>query len=164
MFTLNLPEATLRTIAENVHTNISNIEFVPFTSDNSGYPFVEVGLDAVSYYAYNFEASARARNTDVYTKKTFHVFKRTLSGIQALKDRYEAQGEEYQKEFVTDVSTQIEQLKNNLSAEVNYQVKNYTYPKQELDDKILKVFSVEELPSNPLPNAIYLIQGEVTVE
>lgn len=164
MFTLNLPEDTLRTIAENVHTNISNIEFVPFTSDNSGYPFVEVGLDAVSYYTYNFEASAKARSNDVYTKKTFHVFKRTLSGIQALKDSYEAQGEEYQKEFVTDVSTQIEQLKNNLSTEVNYQVKNYTYPKQELDEKILKVFSVKELPSNPLPNAIYLIQGEVIVE
>lgn len=164
MFTLNLPEDTLRTIAKNVHTNISNIEFVPFSSDNSGYPFVEVGIDAVSYYTYNFEASARARSTDVYTKKTFHVFKRTLSGIQALKDSYEAQGEEYQKEFVTDVGTQIEQLKQNLSVEVNQQVKNYTYSKEEVEEKVLKVFSVEELPSNPLPNAIYLIQGEVVVE
>ena len=163
MFTLNMPEDTIRTIAKNVYDNISNIEFIPFSSDNSGYPFVEVGLDAVSYYAYDFEASAKARSSDVYAKKTFHVFKRTLSGIQALKDSYEAQGEEYQREFVTDVSTQIEQLKNNLSAEVSYQVKNYTYPKQELDDKILKVFSVKELPSNPLPNTIYLIQGEVTV-
>ncbi len=163
MFTLNLPEDTLRTIAKNVYDNISNIEFVPFSSDNSGYPFVEVGLDAVSYYTYNFEASARARSTDVYTKKTFHVFKRTLSGIQALKDSYEAQGEEYQSEFVTDVSTQIEQLKQNLSVEVNRQVLNYTYSKEEVEEKVLKVFSVKELPSNPLPNTIYLIQGEVTV-
>ena len=164
MFTLNLSQSNLESIAENIYNNISNIEFVPFSSSNNGYPFVEVGLDAVSYYAYNFEKSAKSRTSDVYEKKTFHVLKRTLSGIQALKDNYEAQGEEYQSEFITDVSTQIEQLKNNLSSEVNYQVKNYTYPKEELDDKILKVLSVKELPSNPLPNAIYLIQGEVTVE
>lgn len=164
IFTLNMPEDTLSTIAKNVYENISNIEFVPFSSDNSGYPFVEVGLDAVSYYAYNFEASARARSADVYTKKTFHVFKRTLSGIQALKDSYEAQGEEYQQEFVTDVGTQIERLKNNLSSEVNYQVREFTYPKSELDEKIIKVISVPALPANPLPNTIYLIQGEVVVE
>lgn len=163
MFTLNLSQSNLESIARNIYNNISNIEFVPFSSSNNGYPFVEVGLDAVSYYAYNFEKSAKSRTSDVYEKKTFHVFKRTLSGIQALKDNYEAQGEEYQSEFITDVSTQIEQLKNNLSSEVNYQVRNYTYPKEELDDKMLKVFSVKELPSNPLPNAIYLIQGEVTV-
>lgn len=163
MFTLNLPEDTLRTIAQNIHTNIANIEFVPFSSDNSGYPFVEVGLDAVSYYAYNFEASEKARTNDVYEKKTFYVFKRNLSGIQALKDNYGAEGEEYQKEFVTDVSTQIEQLKNNLSTEVNYQVQNFTYTKSELDKLLFNVVSVDELPSNPLPNTIYLIQGEVTV-
>ncbi len=163
MFTLNLPEDTLRTIAQNVHTNISNIEFVPFSSDNSGYPFVEVGLDAVSYYAYNFEASEKAKTNDVYEKKTFYVFKRTLSGIQALKDSYGADGEEYQREFVTDVSTQIEQLKNNLSTEVNYQVQNFTYPKSELDKLLFNVVSVDKLPSDPQPNTIYLIQGEVTV-
>lgn len=164
MFTLNLPENTLRTIAQNVYNNISNIAFVPFSSDNSGYPFVEVGLDAVSYYAYNFEASAKSRSNDIYTQKTFHVFKRTLSGIQALKDNYEAQGEEYQREFITDVSTQIEQLKNNLSTEVNYQVREFTYPKSELDEKIIKVISVPALPANPLPNTMYLIQGEVVVD
>lgn len=167
MFTLNLPENTLKTIAQNVYNNISNIEFVPFTSDNNGYPFVEVGLDAVSYYTYDFEASARARSGDVYNKKTFHVFKRTLTGIQALKDNYGAEGEEYQKEFVTDVSTQIEQLKNNLSSEVSYQVRNYTYPKAELDEKFnnqLSVISVSALPANPQPNTLYLIQGEVTVD
>lgn len=166
MFTLNLPQPTLEVVAKNIHENISNIEFIPFNSSNNGYPFVEVGLDAVSYYTYNFEKSDKSRTNDVYEKKTFHVFKRTLSGIQALKDSYEAQGEEYQKEFITDVSTQIEQLKNNLSAEVNYQVQNFTYTKEELDLKMLKVFSVKELPSpnERVPNAMYLIQGEVVVD
>lgn len=167
MFTLNLPEPTINVIARNVHDNISGISFVPFASDNSGYPFVEVGLDSVSYYAYNFEASARARSNDIYTQKTFHVFKRTLSGIQALRDVFEAKGEEYQSEFITDVSTQIEQLKNNLSAEVSYQVRNFTYPKYEIDERFesqIKILSVLSLPANPDPNTLYLIQGEVTVE
>ncbi len=162
MFTINLSEDTLRTIAQNVHTNISNIEFVPFSSDNSGYPFVEVGLDAVSYYAYNFEASARARSNDVYSKKTFYVFKRTLSGIQALKDNYEAQGEEYQSEFITDLGMRIDSVKRDISRQVSMK----TYTKQEIDDMFanqLKVLSVQELPENPQPNTIYLIQGEVTV-
>lgn len=170
-FTLNKGADELLTVARNVHGAIAGVEFVPFTAENSGYPFVEVGLDGVSYYSYNFEASARARNADIYTRKTFYVFKRTLSGIQALKDVYSVQGEEYQSEFVTDVSTQVEQIKQNLSFEVSNQVNNqfavnlpkYTYSKEEVDNMTLKVVSVEEVPTTWQPNTIYLIQGEVTV-
>lgn len=166
MFTINLSEDTLRTIAQNVHTNISNIEFVPFSSDNSGYPFVEVGLDAVSYYSYNFEASARARSNDVYTKKTFHVFKRTLSGIQALKDNYEAQGEEYQSEFITDLGMRIESVKQDVGRQIETKLPEFTYTKAEINEMFgnqLRVLSVSALPANPQPNTLYLIQGEVTV-
>ena len=166
-FTLNKGSDELLTVARNVHGAIAGVEFLPFTAENSGYPFVEVGLDGVSYYSYNFEASARARNADIYTRKTFYVFKRTLSGIQALKDVYSAQGEEYQSEFITDVSTQVEQIKQNLGVEVNNQLQvsipKFTYTKEEVDNMTLKVVSVKEVPTTWQPNTIYLIQGEVTV-
>lgn len=170
-FTLNKGAEELLTIAEKIHGAIAGIEFVPFTAENSGYPFVEVGLDGVSYYAYNFEASARARSADIYTKKTFYVFKRTLSGIQALKDVYSVQGEEYQSEFVTDVSTQVEQIKKNLSHEISNKVTSqleisipqYTYSKEEVNEMTLKVVSVSSVPTNWQANTIYLIQGEVEV-
>lgn len=170
-FTLNKGAEELLTIAEKIHGAISGIEFVPFTAENSGYPFLEVGLDGVSYYAYNFEASARARSADIYTRKTFYVFKRTLSGIQALKDVYSVQGEEYQSEFVTDVSTQVEQIKQNLSYEISNKVTSqlevsipqYTYSKEEVNEMTLKVVSVSSVPTNWQANTIYLIQGEVEV-
>ena len=171
-FTLNKSESELAKIAQNIHGSISGVEFVPFSAENSGYPYLEVGKDAVSYMAYDFEASQKARTEDVYTEKVFYIFKRTLSGIQALKDVYSVQGEEYQTEFVTDVSTQVEQIKQNLSAEVSNQVTNqfeinlpkYTYSKEEVDNMTLKVLSVKEVPTTWKPNTIYLIQGEVTVE
>lgn len=163
MFTMNLPEETILTMAKRIHENIADIEYVPFVSENSGYPYVEVGLDAVSYFAYDFEAS-EASGTDVYQKKTFQIFKRTLSGIQALKDSYEAEGEEYQKEFITDVGVQLELLKTNLPVQIKNEVRNYTYSKDEVNEKMVQVLSVAELPANPLPNTIYLIQGEVVIE
>lgn len=167
-FTLNKSESELEKIAQNIHGSISGVEFVPFSAENSGYPYLEVGKDAVSYMAYDFEASHKARTEDVYTEKVFYIFKRTLSGIQALKDVYSVQGEEYQTEFVTDVSTQVEQIKQNLSVEVSNQLEinlpKYTYSKEEVDNMTLKVLSVKEVPTTWQPNTIYLIQGEVTVE
>lgn len=167
-FTLNKSSSELLTMAEKIHGAISGITFVPFEAENSGYPFVEVGLDGVSYYAYNFEASARARSADIYTKKTFYVFKRTLSGIQALKDAYSVQGEEYQSEFITDVSTQVEQIKQNIGYEVdnriNIALPEFTYSKEEINTMSVKVVSVEKVPDEWQPNTIYLIQGEVVVE
>lgn len=171
MFTLNKTDAELRGIAQKIYASVKNVEFVPFEAENSGYPFVEVGLDAVEYYAYNFEASANSNNRDIYTKKTFYVFNRTLKGIQDLKDTYGVDGDEYQKEFITDVSTQIEQLRQNINVEIGNQIElnipKYTYTRDELDlmfGNMFKVESVKTLPLNPDANTVYLIQGEVVVE
>lgn len=184
MFTVGLSEDVLLGIAQNIHANISGIEFIPFTSDNSGYPFIEVGLDAVSYYTYNFEASEKARSADVYSKKTFYVFKRTLSGIQALKDSYGAEGKEYQSEFITDLGTQIEQIKNNINNEVKKQIselekviEDKMYSKEEIIELIetltaqmvaehfVSVPDLESLPDGwAQTDKWYFIQGEVVVQ
>jgi hypothetical protein len=171
MFTLNKSAEELAIVAENVYNSVKNVEFVPYVAENSGYPFIEVGLDGVEYYAYNFEASAKARSRDIYTKKTFYVFKRILKGIQGLKDTYKVDGEEYQNEFITDVKAQIQQLKQNINVEIGnqieFQIPKYTYSREELDVILKSMFnvkSVSSLPSNPDKNTIYLIQGEVVVE
>lgn len=169
MFAVNQSSEVLLSIARNIHGSIAGVSFTPFNSDNNGYPFIEVGKDGVSYMTYDYEASQKARS-DIYTEKVFYVFKRVLTGIQALNDKYSVDGEEYQTEFITDLQTQIETIKNNLTAEVSNQVSqqipNYTYTKQQADAKFstLKVLSVAELPANPQANTIYLIQGEVIVE
>lgn len=183
-FTLNKSAEELTSIAQNIYGSIAGVEFVPFSAENSGYPYIEVGKDAVSYYAYDFEASQKARTEDIYTEKMFYVFKRTLSGIQALKDVYSVQGEEYQTEFITDVSTRVEQIKQSLSVEVNNQlasnISKYTYTKdemaeryytkQEVEELIKKALeeywlSVDELPEgHENTNKWYVVQGETVVE
>lgn len=169
MFAVNKSEEELLDIAKNIHSSIAGVEFVPFESDNSGYPFIDVG-DGVSYYTYDYEASAKARTEDVYTEKVFYVFKRTLSGIQALKDSYSVQGEEYQTEFVTDLQTQIETVKNNLKNEVATQVESkvseITYTRDEIEDLLADMFvSVDELPEDHATTGKwYFVRGEVVVE
>ncbi len=178
MFAINQPESVLLSVARSIYGSIGGVEFTPFKSQNNGYPFLECGVDGVSYYTYDFEASAKAKTEDVYTEKVFYIFSRELSGIQALNDSYSAEGEEYQREFITDLRAQVETLKTGIASEVSTQVqlqvkeqvtaqiKEKTYTKQEIDDKVgnqLNVESVPYLPTNPDNNTIYLIQGEVTV-
>lgn len=168
MFAVNQSSEVLLSIARNIHGSIAGVSFTPFNSDNNGYPFIEVGKDGVSYMTYDYEASQKARS-DIYTEKVFYVFKRVLTGIQALNDKYSVDGEEYQTEFITDLQTQIETIKNNLTAEVSNQVSqqipNYTYTKEQADAKFstLKAVSVDALPSIHERNTIYLIRGEVTI-
>lgn len=182
-FTLNKSVEELTSIAQNIYGSIAGVEFVPFSAENSGYPYLEVGLDAVSYMVYDFEASAKSCE-DVFIEKIFYIFNRTLSGIEGLRDVYRVQGEEYQTEFITDVSTQVEQIKQSLSVEVNNQlasnISKYTYTKdemaeryytkQEVEELIKKALeeywlSVDELPEgHENTDKWYVVQGETVVE
>ena len=49
MFTYGLPKDTLAAIAENIYPNVQGFDYHPFTAENNGLPFLECGLDAVSY-------------------------------------------------------------------------------------------------------------------
>lgn len=168
IFTLNKSDEELAVIAQNIHKKIAGIEFIPFESESGGYPYLECGLDGISCYVYDYEKS---QEVDVYKKKNFYVFNRVLKGIQSLTDNYSVQGEEYQKEFITDLHSQLEQLKSNYQFEISTQIgafiPNYTYTRDELDlilQNIFKVKSVTTAPTDPDTNTIYLIQGEVVVE
>ena len=128
MFTRGLDNSVLSTIARNIYQNVSGIEFIPFTSENNGLPWLECGIDAVSYMVYNYDydpnrRSASNENTE-FIRKNFYVLNRSMSGIQALKDSYNAEGEEYQSEFITDLNANIETIKEQQTD---------TYTKEEID-------------------------------
>jgi hypothetical protein len=71
--------AELEQIAWNAYSNIAKRPYRPYLSNNIGLPYIEPG-DTVKF------------NTD--DPVTGYVLQRTLSGIQALRDEYEAPGSE----------------------------------------------------------------------
>lgn len=91
MFTYGLSKEVLLQIASNIYPNVQGFSYHPFKSVNNGIPYLECGLDAVSYRMIDWEATEE--NGDiVYEQKNFYILNRELSGIQALKDSYSAEG------------------------------------------------------------------------
>lgn len=84
-------------IANNIYGKIRGIIYRPFSADCKGNPCIEVG-DAV-------------RLPTKYEIIESYVLKRTLKGIQALRDNYEATGEEYRSTHANSVHKSIIQLK-----------------------------------------------------
>lgn len=84
-------------IANNIYGKIRGIIYRPFSADCKGNPCIEVG-DAVHL-------------PTKYEIIESYVLKRTLKGIQALRDNYEATGEEYRSTQVNSVHKSIIQLK-----------------------------------------------------
>lgn len=171
IFSYGLDDGVRTIMARNIYPNICGIVYRPFEAENDGMPWIECGLDNVDYYAYDYESQE-------YKAMKFYVFSRTMTGIQALKDSYSATGEEGQRQFLTDINTRVETIKENTREEVEIiieehdfteQFEDFTYSRDEIDDLIssiptgFDVQSVAQLPANPDENTIYLIQGEVVV-
>lgn len=87
----------LENIAENILSVIRGVSYRPFSAEVKGNPCLEAG-DAV-------------RLQTRYEIIESYILKRTLKGIQALRDTYEAEGEEYYSEKVNSVNKSIVQLK-----------------------------------------------------
>lgn len=87
----------LDTIAQNLFSVISEVHFRPFSADCKGNPCLEVG-DAV-------------RLSTKYEIVESYILKRTLKGIQALRDTYESQGKQEYSERVNSLRKSIIQLK-----------------------------------------------------
>lgn len=84
-------------IANNTLSKIRGIVYRPFTADCKGNPCLEVG-DAV-------------RIPTKYELIESYILKRTLKGIQALRDDLEADGEEYRTSKANGIQRSILQLK-----------------------------------------------------
>ncbi len=89
--------AELQEIAENIFEKIKDVSYIPFEVECVGNPCIEVG-DAV-------------RIPTTYKIVESYVLKRTLKGIQALRDSLSSSGEENYKEAVNSVHKSIVQLK-----------------------------------------------------
>lgn len=87
----------LQTIADNVLSVISGVWYRPAQVEARGNPCLEVG-DGILLYT--------SRET-IYT----YILQRTLKGIQALRDSYTAEGEEYRTGQVNGLMKSIIQLK-----------------------------------------------------
>ena len=76
----SITEAERQTALDNLYLMIRGLPYVPHRTEIQGRPYVEVG-DVINIRA----------------GKTFdsYVFTRTLKGVSALRDSYEAEGEEY---------------------------------------------------------------------
>lgn len=163
MFTLGLDQGTLRQIAANIYDNIAGVEFRPFTADNNGLPYLEVGKSSAKYIVKDYATAsqvsrARARRAQTfqeYVEKVFYMFTRELKGIQALQDTYNAAGEEFQTEFISDLQTQIDFLKNgNQNA-----LMEYTYSKDEIENMVKDWYRiVDTKPSTFEQGVIYFVR------
>lgn len=176
MLTYGLNDTVCTEVAQKILDKLSNVKFHPFTSKNSGLPFVEVG-DTVRF-------SYSSSRTGTYATDSFTVLSRTLSGVQLLKDSYNAKGNEEQSEFITDLQVTLDTLALNggtdlsnyyTKGEVEDYVSDFTYPKEDIDknieDQISKmetptgftVVSCYSLPANRDANTIYLVRGMVHI-
>ena len=166
MFTYKLAEKDLKRIATSIYPNICGFTYQPFDSESDGLPWLECGNDNVSYYIYDYEEQD-------YVERKYSIFSRTLTGIQALKDSYIADGEQDQRQFISDIRSQIDVLKrktDEIKDDIDTDLEEY-YDKGEIDDMFEQiqqegwsVESVEELPPQGQNQVLYLIQGEVVVE
>lgn len=103
MFTYNLDNVVMYTIASNIFPKVSGRVYVPYSETTYGMPWIEVG-DIISIPVYD-------PATDTSTNMSFYVLSRTLNGIQALFDNTEAEGQEYQTVFISNLNTQIDTIK-----------------------------------------------------
>ena len=118
--------AELRNIASNVYKKITKIIYRPFSADCKGNPCLEVG-DAV-------------RLPTKYELIESYILKRTISGIQALRDDIESTGDEYRSTDVNSVHKNIIQLKGK----TNILTRNIEETKSEIKDTEAKLSSTIE--------------------
>lgn len=92
-----MPDEEMLEAAANMYSVIRNIRYRPAHVEVKGNPVLEAGDGIRLSTTYEI----------VYT----YIFQRTLKGIQALRDTYDAEGEEYQREKVNSVREEIVRLK-----------------------------------------------------
>lgn len=91
----------LKNIANNLSTKIFGISYTPNKTNTVAMPYMEVGD---GFYV-----------DSVKTPFTSYILKRTLSGIQGMRDLWEAEGEEFQPEIVSNSNQEIMQLQSRVN-------------------------------------------------
>ncbi len=142
-------------MAQRIFNKIHPITFVPFTSDNNGSPFLECGDEVI----YKDNTSI----TPYKQEQHFFIFSRKLSGDQILRDAYKAEGNETQHIFLSSLGANVEDYSQEIS-DLNDKT-------DDLEDRVSAleeggasdIVSVQQMPADPEPNVLYLIQGEIVI-
>ena len=126
----------LKGIASNVYKKITKIIYRPFSADCKGNPCLEVG-DAI-------------RLPTKYELIESYILKRTISGIQALRDDIESTGDEYRSTDVNSVHKNIIQLKGK----TNILTRNIEETKSEIKDTEAKLSSTIEQTASKIRSEV----------
>ena len=164
----------LQEAAKNLLQKIKGITYRDFSGDGRGLPYIFLGRHI--QYTVNANSVGKSEVVDSY------VLKRTLSGVQALKDTYSASGEEFRPDVPADTTTaeaarQLEDYVtlDDFDAELStkfdefLQGEQYQIDIEQAVQNVLqnggyfKIISVPNLPSSPASDTVYLIQGEVAI-
>lgn len=150
IFTYGLDGAVIAQMAENIYPNVHELAYTPFEGVNNGLPFLECG-DVVTYET-------------LLGVKSFTVLSRSWKGIQAQKDTYKAAGVEYQNEFLSDLKTKVDLIKNASDSNARA-IKDLDSRVTALEEGggLANIVSTRSLPSQPAQNTLYLVQGEIVV-
>lgn len=161
MWAYKLDDNTKTTVATNIYNVVKGIAIYPCNTNNNGLPFLEVG-DRVKYTLTN----TRSASDLVYN--TFLCTHRVLKGVQALRDTYKADGDEEASEFVSDLQTQIDTIKQSGGGGIDpddYYTKEETedYVDTAISTETQTIISVVTLPVDRDENTVYLTRGDVTI-
>ena len=152
----------LQTIASNLYSVISSVWYRPAHVEAKGNPCLEVG-DGIRL---------STKYAIVYT----YILQRTLKGIQALRDAYDADGEQYQSENVNSVRDDIIQLKGKTNKlirtveETRLEIKDIesgldskiTQTAQKIETEVTRAKSAEESLGSRITQTAESISSEVT--
>lgn len=122
--------AELKPLAENILDKIKDISYRPFGTKAKGNPCLEPG-DTVRL------------STNTQLIETY-ILQRTLSGVQSLKDRYIADGEEYYEMKMNSVKQAISNLQTEVSNTSRISTENYNEVKQQITDEAERAKEVEK--------------------
>lgn len=111
--------ADLQTIVDNIYNTIKDVSYLPYEAEVLGNPCLEV--------ADRVRVKARNKTIDSY------ILKRTIKGIQSIRDTYSATGEEVQSKNVNSVGKSIIQLKKRTNT-----------LKRTVDETISEIYSLDE--------------------
>lgn len=112
-------ETELEDIAKKLYSVIYGTEYRPYEAEVVGNPCIEVG-DAIRF------------NTSYQIVESY-ILKRTLSGVQGLRDELSADGEEYLSENASGIESQIQQLKGKSNV-----------LERNIDETVSKISDVEQ--------------------
>lgn len=93
-------------IAHNIYQVVKDANFRPFSGEQMAFPWVECG-DKVTYYDIDDDGNT--------VPITFVIMSRTMSGGMMLWDNFEAEGEQDQRIFITDLKAQLDDLQNQIT-------------------------------------------------